>query len=196
MKTRFLMVPAFLVAAILFGTCGSNAWGGVIYVADGDSARMHAYDLSTGAQLLNKRTLGNIQSRLTRFGIWLGHRRDRSNIAREYDTNGDATGNSANLSSFNASQLLDGTTDGTANYAINWNTGQVMRANLDWSGMSATPIFTSPFNDLTGITYDSNGNSIWLANSTTAYEYSLHGHAAFNLQSQLRPRWTRLRLDE
>jgi hypothetical protein len=153
------------------------ASAGLIYITDGDSGVLRGYDLTTGNQSFSASTFTFAYPIAVRDTVWIGHRDNNSNTAREYDkTTGAATGNTAVMSSGSRSQLLDGTTDGTYNYAIQWATGQVFRANLDWSGMSSTPLFTTTVaSDLMGITYDSGSGNLWVSNGNMAFEYTLGG---------------------
>ena len=52
---------------------------------------------------------------------------------------------------------FDGTTNGTVNFGIDYYTGQVFEANLNWSN----PQFLFSASGL-GITYDATNNSLWL----------------------------------
>jgi hypothetical protein len=58
--------------------------------------------------------------------------------------------------------ILDGTTDGSYNYGVDFSNGNVYRCNLDWS----SPTFMFTASDLSysasGITYDPFNNSLWI----------------------------------
>ena len=73
--------------------------------------------------------------------------------------------------------FLDGTTDGTYNYASGYNSNQVWRAGLDWSNL--TPLFNVGYAPI-GITYDGGTNSLWVgqynnSNSVSLFQYALNG---------------------
>ena len=70
-------------------------------------------------------------------------------------------------------EILDGSTDGTYNYGVNWLTGSVYRCNLDWS--SPTLMFGAGGTDDLGISYDSRNNSLWVATGTAVSDYSMTG---------------------
>jgi len=172
MKTKIL---GLLVVGLL-AVGAERASAGLIYVTDGDSSVMDAYDLTTGIHTFSVTTFSGGYPVAVANTVWIGHRDNNSQTAREYNaTTGAWTGGTAVMSSPNLQQLLDGTTDGTFNYALSWDSGRVFRANLDWSGMSSTPLFTATAGDLTGITYDSSSGNLWLSNGTTAFEYTMAG---------------------
>ncbi len=76
--------------------------------------------------------------------------------------------------------LYDGTTDGTYNYSLDFNTGTVYRFDLDWSG--GTVLFTLGTSSglRMGLTYDPSNNSLWIGGysgsvGTLIADYSLSG---------------------
>jgi hypothetical protein len=91
----------------------------------------------------------------------------------EYTLAGAPTGNTY-ANSF-GSQLLDGTTDGTHNYTIEWNTGQVIAFNTTWGNPAF--LFGGLPSDPIGITYDGTTNTFWTAcrGCNTIQNYSLTG---------------------
>ena len=70
------------------------------------------------------------------------------------------------------SQMLDGTTDGTFNYAVQWNQGKVVRFGLDWT--SPTVVASNLDPDTIGITYNPFDGTFWTASrqQTRIYHYS------------------------
>jgi hypothetical protein len=80
-------------------------------------------------------------------------------------------------------QLIDGTSDGTYNYAVLWyeysdtatNVDKVYRFNADWTNPVA--LFTVPAADTIGISYDGANNSLWVQSRTdqTVSDYTLGG---------------------
>jgi hypothetical protein len=77
----------------------------------------------------------------------------------EYTLAGVPTGNTY-PNSF-GSQMIDGTTDGTHNYAIQWNTGHVIAFSTTWG--NPTFLFGGLPTDTIGITYDATTNTFWTA---------------------------------
>jgi hypothetical protein len=65
------------------------------------------------------------------------------------------------------SPLYDGATDGVHNFASDYNTAIVYQFGLDWS--AATPLFTTNFRNLYGITYDPFRAALWLLGSDHSY---------------------------
>jgi len=174
MKTKILG----LLAVGLLAAGAEPASAGLIYVTDGDSGVLQAYDLTTGNLSFSAATFRIGYPIAVRDTVWVGHRDNNSQTAREYNkTTGAPTGGTAVMSSPALPQLLDGTTDGTSNYALSWSSGRVFRANLDWSGLSSTPLFTAdvPDDDLIGITYDSRSGNLWVSNGAMAFEYTMAG---------------------
>ncbi|MBS0264515.1 MAG: hypothetical protein JSS02_21450, partial [Planctomycetes bacterium] len=76
-----------------------------------------------------------------------------------------------------ASNVFDGTSDGTHNYTINYLTGEVIALGLDWGGPVVSQFTTGILGDL-GITYDAWHDSLWIQNFYTGRvtEYTLQGH--------------------
>jgi hypothetical protein len=70
--------------------------------------------------------------------------------------------------------FYDGTTDGTRNFSVDFNTGNVYGMDRNWQGPSL--LFTAIPNDL-GITYDRTNNSLWLSKfgGGPITDYSLTG---------------------
>ena len=73
------------------------------------------------------------------------------------------------------SGTYDGTTNGKVNYGINYDTGEVFQANLDWS--NPQDLFVLNAASELGITYDSSNNSLWVGGfgSGEICDYTLEG---------------------
>lgn len=84
---------------------------------------------------------------------------DFYSTGHEYTLGGVPTGNTY-PNNFFACCFYDGTTDGTANYAIQYASGDVYRFNSDWT--SPTLLFSSGLDYGLGITYDPTDASLWL----------------------------------
>lgn len=100
-----------------------------------------------------------------------------------YDTAGNFlhTVNNANTSS--GSQWLDGTTDLTHNYTVDFFNGNVYQTDTSFNNASVLFNAGDAFT-LTGITYDSANGNLWLAdrygNPGTITEYTLSGTPLFS----------------
>jgi hypothetical protein len=106
--------------------------------------------------------------------IVLQNRDDDAGIGgATYDLSGNLTGSIPGQDTA-VSQLLDGTTDGTTNYAIQCcnDTTSVWAASLTWQNF--TPLFAVP--EGSGITFDSADNSLYVVDfSGNLSQYSLTG---------------------
>jgi hypothetical protein len=75
-------------------------------------------------------------------------------------------------------RAFDGTTDGRFNYTINFDTGDVIRTDLDWS--NPVTLFTLPggFGGYLGITFDASDATLWVSGWNTAVieHYDLVGN--------------------
>lgn len=63
--------------------------------------------------------------------------------------------------------FYDGTTDGTFIYSLDYNSGEVVRMNNDWTGVTA--LFNTGFGSTAsiGITYDGTDGTLWTASFNT-----------------------------
>lgn len=161
-----------------FVVAGGSLFGGpVFYLFDGDSLKGQKVDVTAGTvtsfDTFDKgypvAIVGNV--------IRLHDRRDSSAVGgTEYDLNGVPTGNTfAGNDTSGIDQLLDGTTDGTYNYAVQCcaAVNRVWRADLTWQGF--TPLFDLPSGG-SGITYDPIGNALFVADfEGTIIQYSMTG---------------------
>jgi hypothetical protein len=156
----------------LFALSLSLASAGPIgYVFDGDNSVGYKVDLATGnATSFPTYSLGYPVA-IVNGKIELGQRDDQ--VGHEYDLNGNATGVTFGPGAF-ISQWLDGTTDGTHDYAVQCCSGQsVYSANLFWQG--ATALFTLPTNG-SGIAYDTASGTLFVSLfDQTVHQYSLAG---------------------
>src|SRR5689334_15089172 len=75
------------------------------------------------------------------------------------------------------SEMIDGTTDGRFNYAVQWNFGTVVRFDLNWS--SPVVVATGLDGDTIGITYNPSDGTFWTASRQTSQIY--HYSSTFSL---------------
>jgi DNA-binding beta-propeller fold protein YncE len=70
------------------------------------------------------------------------------------------------------SQMLDGTTDGVFNYAVQFGSARVVRFGLDWADPTVVATGLDP--DTIGITYDTYDGTFWTASrlANTIYHFS------------------------
>lgn len=146
------------------------------YLFDGDSSRGQIVDLSTGA-VTNFDTFAlGYPVAIVNGAIRLHHRDDATEVGGvEYDANGNPTGTLfAGNETPDISELLDGTTDGTYNYAVQCCGGnQVWRAGLDWQNFEV--LFEIGAGGA-GITYDPVSDSLFVGDfSGNLLQYSLTG---------------------
>ena len=106
--------------------------------------------------------------------IWLADRGPTGG-STEVDLNGALTGNSAAYGP-GFDQLLDGTTDGAFNYAVQLGgVNSVVRGNLNWTGQAAIFSVPNAENGL-GITFDSVSGHLFVSSfSGKTYEMTLGG---------------------
>src|SRR5262245_7439909 len=127
---RWRLSSLILLAAL---AATGPATGQTIYITDGDASTLQAINLNTGAIIYSVTSHSAGYPIAVQNSIWLG-RRNNIGQSREYTpATGGFTGNTANLNNNDQDQLLDGTTDGTFNYSIQFSVNWVNRANTDWS---------------------------------------------------------------
>lgn len=146
-----------------------------VYITNGDASQMQAIDVTTGAITYTATTHSIGYPIAVRNTIWIGQR-DNTGPSREYDLNGNFTGNSVNLSGGNTGNFVDGAVNGTTNYTITaFSTlGEVYSTQSDWQ--NPTLMFsTTTSTQWVGITYDPVLNRLWLADQTTFRRYTLAG---------------------
>lgn len=158
----------------------------VLYITDGNSASQHlqAIDTTTGNITFSANTVVNPGDQpfalAVRNSIWIISTYASPTKANEYSLSGVSTGNTVNLPPSLPSQFLDGTTDGSNNYTLAWNSSgnvDVFKANGDWTNLSVL-FNTGSLNlsgDIAGIAYDFVSGNLWLAGATTLYQVSLTG---------------------
>lgn len=159
--------------ALLALVSTSLSAGPAYYLFDGDASL--GYQIDPGAPaLVNTFTTFLLGYPVAIVGdkIRLGHRDD--GLGAEYTLGGTPTGVTF-TGGGGFSQLLDGTTDGAFNYAVECcgGTNSVMRADLLWQGGIA--LFDLP-DHAAGITYDSLSNTLWVGLfDNTVHQYTLGG---------------------
>lgn len=161
-----------IIGGLLLCLAANTANAGLIdtlYVTDGDSARL-AIVSGTSASISSTYVRGYPLA--VRDTIWIGDY-SAGNDAREYDLNGNATGNTA---AYTPVQGVDGAANGSTNYTLGnafSSNATIYSANSDWTGM--TSMFNVSGDDLVGITFDSMLNSLWISDKNSIYQYSTSG---------------------
>ncbi len=111
--------------------------------------------------------------------------RNSGQDGREYDFAGDLLGGGP-YSNPGFTDLYDGTTDGTFNYAVAHNDFDtdfaVVRGDEDWAGLA---VHFVPTVRSSGIAFDSSGGTLWIANNSGGFnglqEYDLNGNILTDL---------------
>jgi hypothetical protein len=170
------MKSSTLLTAVLSLTVASSAFAGpVIYFFDGDSSTGLIVNTNTSSFTTFSTFNHAYPVAIVGNSIVLQGRDDASATGgATYDLNGNFTGSIPGQDAA-VSQLLDGTTDGITNYAVQCcsDTNSVWAASLTWQNF--TPLFSLPEGE-SGITYDSANNSLYLVDfAGTLFQYSLTG---------------------
>lgn len=148
------ILRAFAVLLLSFAFV-APAHAVVIYAADGDADE--AYILDTNAltsSTFDTSAVGIGYAIAVRETIVLGDRDDEGAV--EYALDGTPTGNSW-VGDGDFSQMLDGTTDGSNNYAAVWSSTGVVIADADWTNSA---VLFDPGFSIIGITYDPTNDSL------------------------------------
>ncbi len=163
------MKKLYLLLACLVPTVSNATLIDTLYVTDGDSARLAIIN-GTSASISNTYVRGYPLA--VRDTIWLGDY-SANNDAREYDLNGNATGNTATYTAVNG---VDGASNGNTNYTLGnafSSNATIYSANSDWTGI--TTMFNVSGSGLVGITFDSVFGSLWVSDRNSIYQYSTSG---------------------
>jgi hypothetical protein len=95
----------------------------------------------------------------------------------EYAYDGTYLGTDYGSAGGDGGSAYDGTTDSTHNYVVDFNTGNVVRSNLDWTG--AQILFDTGFgpSGALGITYEGRSDSLWVSgwDSTVIKNFAMDG---------------------
>ncbi len=119
---------------------------------------------------------------------------DNGGQGREYDFGGNVIGGPYTLSGVGS--VWDATTDGSFLYMVDYENGDVVRTNLDFTG--ATVLFGGlGGNAFLGSTYDPTNNSLWISGWTNnqVRNYTLDGTLLSSFNAVATNRLTSLALD-
>lgn len=184
-----------LLAGVLF--CASSAFAGpLIFLFDGDGSTGYRVDYGVGVTTFQTFRLGYPVA-ISDGTIRLHDRLDRSSVGgAAYDLNGVPTGATfAGHDTPGIDQLLDGTTDGSFNYAVQCcvqgGLNYVWRASTSWQGFER--LFVLPDSGF-GIAFDTARNSLYVSSYSELWEFSLTG-ALLNTYT-VSSRYTGLSYDE
>jgi hypothetical protein len=160
---------AAICATLFVGSAASALAGpiGTLYLTAGDQGTWFMLQGNTLTQmpLVHDREYAlAVQSTVRTLNAYQGE------LGNEYDLSG--TPLATTYLNTAGAQMIDGTTDGTYNYSVQWNTGQVVRFDTNWSSPSV--VFGGLTHDTIGITYDPFDSTFWTAdrNTNTITHYS------------------------
>jgi len=155
------------------------------YLTAGDNLRMTIVDLNT--HTWNQTSLTSNQYAIAAFPgrgeVTVGA---YQNNGAFYDPFGNFVHSVNNANTISGSQWLDGTTDGTHNYTVDFYNGNVYQSDTNFN--NATVLFTAgnPYTFI-GITYDFANGNLWLAdrfgNPGRITEYTLAGTPLFHFNT-------------
>jgi hypothetical protein len=161
--------PALALVVVL--STASSAQTDILYITDGDSARLTA--IQNGAVLWTNTSYVRAYPIVVRNSIWLADYNQSGMTAREYDLNGMATGQQRN---WNAPRGVDGGTDGTDNFLLESSFGSTaIIARYDGEWQNRQQLFTINGSDLVGLTHDTATDTLWMSDRNNIYHYSLGG---------------------
>ncbi len=144
-----------------------------LYVTNGDAGRLA---MVNGTTVTTANTFVRGYPLAVRNTIWLGdYSASGPDLSREYTLGGAATGNTT---AYTAVDSVDGASNGAVNYTLGhafYGTATVYSANTDWTGMTAMFDVDGSGNGVTGITFDSASNNLWISDEAQMYEYTLGG---------------------
>jgi PEP-CTERM motif len=146
--------------------------GPIGYVFDGDFRLGYRVDLATGVATSFPTFSGGYPVAIVDNKIRLGQVDDGTGF--EYDLNGNLTGGTFSGGG-QFGQLLDGTTNGIRNFAVECCAGinSVLAYNLFWQGGAV--LFNLPAAGR-GITYDTKSGTLWVALiDGTLHQYNMAG---------------------
>jgi hypothetical protein len=148
----------------------------LLYITDGDAAKLQAIDTTTGQIAFTATTSSLAYPIAVRDTIVLGHR-DSPGITGAYElTTGSLIGTiQLPLGTPNWSQTVDGAAGGNYNYtfAAFTNSTTVYRTDASWANPTAA--FTLTGSDLGGITFDSASGNLWVSDYSAIYQYTTSG---------------------
>lgn len=149
---------------------------GIVYIIDTDAGTFVTRDVSPqenpGAIAIytNRIVMANYPD----TGSW------------EYDFDLNPTGNSW-PGADTWSQMLDGTTDGNAAYAVSWSSNGVIECDANFTNCS---VLFNPGFSVIGVTYDPTNDSFWVVNSdsNTVHNFDRGGNELSNFVADLEDR--------
>jgi hypothetical protein len=176
------VVLAFAVAGLFAVSAAHAAPTSTLYlIDDGDFPTSELITVQGGTGTITTSALQGYDAGLavtnTIKTIGANSMTDGTSPGYQYTLSGAYTGTTyAVPSAVPNAQFYDGTTDGTNNYAVDWNTGIVWKFNGSWA--NPTQLFTAASGAL-GIAYDTTNNTLWVSDYSysdgTMYHYSLTG---------------------
>lgn len=152
-----------------------------------NSSDAHRIDVIQGNSIVE--TINTAQSTIQAFPIAvLNTIRTMGSISgragAEYALAGTPTGSTYSFGGPANSSYWDGTTDGSYNYAWNFDNGSLVRFDLNWA--NPTTLFNAGSgSDRLGVTYDPTNDSFWVSgwNLGTIEDYSRSGQLLFSFNS-------------
>ena len=169
-RSRLFFALLVLAAAAVWRTSAANAQTSVYYLTAGDDGVNFAFQNGAAINSWSQQT-NEYPIAVTDTVRTLGP--NSGDSGSQYTLGGTFTGTTY-TNSAPSGDFYDGTSDGTSNYSVDFDTGNVYRFNADWSG--ATLLFTAVGDDL-GITYDPSNSSLWVQNYSDGgvTDFSLDG---------------------
>ncbi len=160
-----------------FAALSSTAFAGpMLYLFDGDNATGYIVNTNTSSYTTFQTFSLGYPVAIVDNTILLHNRDDSASGGAAYDLNGNPTGQTWAGGGASVSQLLDGTSNGINNFAVQCcgtNGNSVWEASLTWQNF--TPLFSFASGG-GGITYDSLSNTLFVVDfSGNLSEYSLTG---------------------
>lgn len=166
-----------ILALAAFTALSSTAFAGpMLYLFDGDNATGYIVNTNTSSYTTFQTFGLAYPVAIVDNTILLHNRDDSASGGAAYDLSGNPTGQTWAGGGAAVSELLDGTSNGINNFAVQCCGGNgnfVWEADLNWQNF--TPLFALPVSGF-GITYDSASNTLFVVDrSSNLSEYSLAG---------------------
>jgi hypothetical protein len=165
----------FLAAALGLAFSTSAFADPILYLFSGDNSLGFKVDTNTSTYTSFATFSLGYPVAIVDNTILLHNRDDSASGGVAYDLNGNPTGVTWAGGGASVSQLLDGTSNGINNFAVQCcaTSNSVWEASLTWQNF--TPLFSLPTGE-SGITYDSASNSLYVVDfSGNLSQYSMTG---------------------